>query len=113
MAEKKKNRLLEKNKKLRWLWFIALLIFPVFLWMIPSDFFDEGKVILCPSRFLFDVECFGCGMTRAIMHLHHFELEDAVYFNQFSVVVYPALVIIWFIWVRSNVKELGLLKQLA
>jgi len=38
-------------------------------------------------------------MTRAVMHLHHFDFDDAVYFNRGVFIVYPALVIIWCVWV--------------
>ena len=87
-------------------WLIILLLTPIVLWILPASFFDgEGGIILCPSRFLFDIECFGCGMTRAIMHFHHFEFEDAVFYNQGSLVIYPALVIIWGIWVKNAYKK--------
>jgi hypothetical protein len=97
------------RKKLEWAWLVALLIFPIALWILPADFFDgEGGVVVCPSRLFFDFECYGCGMTRAITHLHHGQLEDAVYYNLLSPIVYIALVVMWFIWVRSSMKTLGI-----
>ena len=110
MTKKKIPQFLDDNPPVRWLWLIALLLFPIFLWILPSDFFDSSDLILCPSRLFFGIECFGCGITRAIMHLHHFELEDALFYNLLSVVVYPGLIGIWVSWVYKNLKALGLIK---
>jgi hypothetical protein len=90
-----------ENQKIIKLWLFLLLIFPFFLWFLPADFFDNSQTILCPSRLFFDFECFGCGMTRAVQHLHHFQYEDAAYFNKGSFFVYPVLVIVWFKWLKD------------
>lgn len=99
------------NKTIQWIWLLMLLLTPIVLWVMPGDFFDNGKVILCPSRFLFDVECFGCGMTRAVMHMHHLEIEDAIYFNLGSVLVYPALIAVWVLWTYKAARRLGFLDR--
>ena len=101
-----------KYAQYEWVWLGLLLLTPFVLWVLPANFFDESDVILCPSRLFFKVECFGCGMTRAIMHFHHFEFDDALYFNQGSFVVYPALVVTWFLWVFKSYKRYKLLPQL-
>lgn len=87
------------------LWLTALLLFPFVLWLLPAGYFDKGTSI-CPSLFLFDIECFGCGITRAIMYLHHLDIEEAVYYNQFVLFVYPALVLIWFYWVKTAYRHI-------
>lgn len=98
----------DSRKKLEWLWLAALLLFPIVLWILPSTFFDgPDGVVVCPSRLFFNIECYGCGMTRAITHLHHGELEDAVYYNFLSPIVYLVLVALWFVWVRRSFKRLG------
>ena len=111
MTKKKLPQFLDDNPPARWLWLIALLLFPIFLWVLPSDFFDSSNMILCPSRLIFGIECYGCGITRAVMHMHHFELEDALFFNVLSVVVYPGLVVVWCTWVFKNLKALGLIQR--
>lgn len=101
---------MQKNKPLQWIWLIALLAFPIVLWILPSDLFERGDgIILCPSRLFFDIECLGCGITRAVMHLHHFEFEEAIYFNYLVVLVYPALVYVWVLWTYRAAKRLDLL----
>ena len=110
MSEADKIPLL-KNRTIRWIWFGALLIFPIFLWIVPGDYFDDGEVILCPSRFLFDIECFGCGITRGVMNMHHFDYENALFHNKLSPIIYIALVVLWVIWVKENAQELGIIKK--
>lgn len=103
------NMKIRKNHIL-WAWFILLLLTPIVLWLLPADFFDNGQSI-CISKVFFNVECLGCGMTRAVMHLHHLELEDAIFYNQGSAVIYPALIVIWVMWVVKAARELGILRH--
>ena len=89
------------------IWFTLLLLAPLVLWALPADFFDaEDGFIICPSRAIFNFECLGCGMTRAIMHFHHFEFDDAIYYNRGSFLVYPALVAIWAVWTFKATKKI-------
>jgi hypothetical protein len=90
------------------IWLVILIAIPIILWILPSDYFDNSDLILCPSRLLFNFECLGCGMTRAVMHFHHFEFSEAFYYNYLSVIVYPGLFIVWFIWMRKVLKGLSI-----
>ena len=83
-----------------------LVILPFVLLILPANFFDNGKPI-CLSQILAGRECFGCGMTRGIMHLIHFELEEAFAYNILSFIVLPLLGLIWIQWF---IKELKLYK---
>ena len=65
-------RKLFNNKLFKLIFLIPLLIVPLVLFILPSDFFDEGDSV-CLSVMLFNIECYGCGMTRAIMHFIHFD----------------------------------------
>jgi len=44
-------------------------------------------------------------MTRAIMHIHHFEFTEGFYFNYLSFAVYPFLVYMWFQWTIAAMKR--------
>jgi hypothetical protein len=61
--------------------FLALLF-------LPKDYFDTGQSV-CVSVLLFDFNCFGCGMTRAIQHLIHLDFEGAYCYNKLSFIVLP------------------------
>ena len=66
----------------------------VFLFFLPADYFDSGQSV-CVSVFLFDMECFGCGITRGVMHLMHLDFEKAWEFNKLSYVVLPLSILLW------------------
>jgi hypothetical protein len=96
------------SKNVEKLWLLALLFTPFILWILPANFFDgEEGIILCPSRRFFNIECFGCGLSRAIMHLHHFDFENAAFYNIGSFVIYIGLIYVWFIWVKNTMTSLG------
>jgi hypothetical protein len=92
---------------LKKIWIAALIAVPVVLWILPAGSFDHTGVELCPSKFLFKVECFGCGMTRAVMHLHHFDWQEAVYYNYLVLVVYPILVFFWCRFMLQAIRGLS------
>lgn len=90
-----------------WLW--AKLIFfvavPLVLLILPATFFDDGPP-MCLSVILLDTECLGCGMTRGIMHLIHFDFTEAAYYNPGSFVVFPILAFFWAKWFLADLKSL-------
>jgi hypothetical protein len=70
-------------------------VLPIGLLLLPADFFDTGQS-LCFSQLFFQKECPGCGITRAVQHLIHFEFKMAWHFNKLVVLVLPMLIFIWF-----------------
>ena len=98
------------NKKILFtVWLVILVAFPIILWLLPGDFFDDGQIITCLSRLLFGLECLGCGMTRAVMHFHHFDFEEAFFYNYGVVIVYPLLVWLWFRWTKEAATTIGII----
>lgn len=77
-----------KEKVILIFWLLVLLVLPIVLLILPVDFFDSGESI-CLSVVLANTECYGCGMTRAIMHLIHFDFTGAWEFNKLSFIVFP------------------------
>ncbi|MFK7908881.1 MAG: DUF2752 domain-containing protein [Chitinophagales bacterium] len=72
-----------------------LIALPIVLLALPADFFDNGQSI-CISVLLLDMECYGCGMTRAIQHLIHLDIESAMHYNKISLFVLPCLIFLWY-----------------
>jgi Protein of unknown function (DUF2752) len=77
---------------------------PLILLILPSDYFDSGSS-KCLSVMLFDAECYGCGTTRAVMHLLHGDFIDAFYFNMTSFVVLPLLIYLWIKEMRKSMID--------
>jgi hypothetical protein len=84
---------------------VLFSIIPIVLLLLPSDYFDSGETV-CLSVRLFDMECWGCGLTRAIMHLIHLEFVEAYYFNPLSFIVFPFISIFVLIRMIKHVKTL-------
>lgn len=78
----------------------VLLAIPCVLWLLPASFFDDGPA-LCPSVLLLNTTCPGCGLTRGVMYLMHFDMEMALYYNPLSLVALPVMFLIWLRWVRG------------
>lgn len=70
----------------------GVVLTPVILFFLPIDFFDSGQSV-CLSRVFFDMECYACGLTRAGMHLIHFDFVGAYDFNPLIYLAVPAIVI--------------------
>lgn len=86
------------------IYFIILLLIPLVLIILPADFFNNGQSI-CLSIFLFDRECYGCGMTRAIQHIMHLDFYQAYIQNKLSFLVFPILALAWFSQVSAAYKK--------
>jgi hypothetical protein len=84
----------KQKKYISKVFLILILGTPFLLILLPSNYFDSGKS-MCLSISLFDRECFGCGITRAIMHLIHFDFSLAWKFNKLSYVILPILILFW------------------
>lgn len=81
---------------------IGYIIIPLVLIYLPANYFDSGKSI-CLSVVLLDTTCYGCGMTKAIMHLCHFDFQKAFDYNKLSFIVFP---ILCFLWVAGCIDEI-------
>jgi hypothetical protein len=92
---------------------LALIILtPITLMILPADFFDNGESV-CISKVFFDVECYACGMTRACMHLIHFEFEEAYAYHMMSFIVMPLLAVVWAQWFMKERKTYLRLRPLV
>ncbi len=80
------------------------------LLLLPANYFDSGDSI-CLSVLLLDMECYACGMTRAIMHIIHFDFIIAWEYNSIAFIVFPLLVYVWVDIFSRSLKRLKILKQ--
>ena len=87
-------------RSLRILFWVSV---PVILLLIPADSFDNGPV-MCVSRWWLGIECLGCGLTRGVMHLIHFDWAAAWGFNKMSFIATPLLAFLWIKWAMKDVQ---------
>jgi hypothetical protein len=72
----------------------GLLLFPVILFFIHLGWLKDQHSI-CLFKNITGHECFGCGMTRAILSAIHFQFAEAVHYNKLFEVVLPILIYFW------------------
>ncbi len=89
------------------LFYIAV---PVSLVILPVDFFDHGQAV-CLSVLLFHRECWGCGFTRAVMHMVHFDFDTALEYNRLAFIVLPMLAAMWLSFLIKELVYLYILNK--
>jgi hypothetical protein len=81
----------------RWASIVALAAIGILV-AVPESLWASAPAV-CLFRRLFDVECFGCGMTRALSAAAHGRLEAALGLNAGVVFVAPALILAALEWI--------------
>jgi hypothetical protein len=84
----------EDKKLFKRIKFIGLLLFPIILFFIPLEWLKNQHSI-CLFKSITGHECYGCGMTRAILSAIHFKFAEAIQYNKLFLVVLPLLIYIW------------------
>ena len=72
----------------------ALLLIPVLLYYIPLEWLKNQHSV-CLFKNITGNECYGCGMTRAILSAIHFHFADAFLYNKLYLIVLPVLIYVW------------------
>ena len=83
-----------KERLSRCIKLFLLLSLPVVCYLIPVDGIYNGESI-CLFTNIFGVECWGCGITRAIFSALHFRFAEAWEYNRLVVIVLPLLLLVW------------------
>ncbi|HVT46087.1 MAG TPA: DUF2752 domain-containing protein [Thermoanaerobaculia bacterium] len=79
---------------LRLVFSAALLAIPIAGILLPTEILERAPTI-CLIRIVAGIECWGCGMTRAISALLHGDIRRAVDFNPRVLFVFPLLLALW------------------
>ena len=69
------------------------------------------SLIPCPFYTLFGFQCAGCGMTRAAHELLHGHVQQALHYNELSIIVLPLMTValaryIYLWWHHDNPPQL-------
>ena len=84
---------------------IAVVLLPLALYFIPRESLFEHTHTLCLVHNLTGEECWGCGMTRALVSLLYLDFDAAWAYHRGVVVVAPLLVWIWAKWIYNEVRR--------
>ena len=67
-------------KKIRFYRFIIYLLLLIFIYSVPLEWIDNQR--LCIWYHLFNLDCLGCGFTRAFFHFMHAQFYEAFAYNK-------------------------------
>jgi hypothetical protein len=101
---------LKDNIPVRQISLSGFIILPAVLFAIPLEWLKNQNSI-CLFKNITGHECFGCGMTRAILSAIHLHFADAFHFNKLFLIVLPILIYIWlknvvYLWQKDS-REKG------
>lgn len=88
----------------------AYIIIPIVVLSSPREQMMSGDTICLIKRF-FGVECWGCGLTRAVYLVFRGELSAAWGYNRLIIVTIPLLLVLWVCGVVRQTKLLIKLKN--
>lgn len=78
---------------------IFAIAFGTFFYFFNNNPSHEGSAFIrCPSNALLGVNCPGCGSQRALHHLFHLEIEQALQYNGLLILFFPLLMYVLAIW---------------
>lgn len=85
----------------------ALFLLPFLLFMVSLDDL-ESKHSICLVKNLFGIECYGCGITKAVIACVQLDLARAFNYNKLIVIVMPLII---YLAIKEIVKSIKILKQ--
>ncbi len=98
---------LKDFRTLRYLKVILISLFPFILRLLPLEWIRNQQSI-CLIKNITGHECWGCGMTRAVLSVINFQFTDAWLYNKLVIIVLPLLV--W-IWAKTLYESWHLMKE--
>lgn len=96
------GRAVRSSAKIRLAGYVAL---PILLYCIPRSWIFDGHTV-CLIHNFFGKECPGCGMTRAMFSLMHFDFAAAWSYNRIVFIVAPLLLYLYLKEVYKTIGEL-------
>jgi len=88
----------------------VLFLLPFLLSMVSLDKL-ESRHSICLVKNLFGVECYGCGITKAIIACVQLDFTRAFNYNKLIVIVMPLIIFLSVKEVVKNVKMLRINKN--
>ena len=81
-----------------------LFLLPFLLSMLSLDRL-EGKHSICLFKNLFGIECYGCGITKAVIAAIQLDFIRAFNYNRLIIIIMPLIIYLWGKEIVRCVKE--------
>lgn len=78
----------------------GVVAIPAVLFFIPLGWLSAQPSI-CIYKCITGHECFGCGITRAVLLVLHFQYNRALELNKLIIIVFPILSMVW---IKNTIK---------
>ena len=85
----------------------VLFVLP-FLFSILSLDVLESRHSICLFKNVFGIECYGCGITKAVIAFIQLDFIRAFNYNKLIVIVMPLII---YLWIKETVKCVKILKN--
>lgn len=72
---------------------ILMFFIIVFIYFLPICSSDFSSFSFCLHRYLFNIDCPGCGIVRALNSIMHFNIIDAYKYNYSVFALFPYLLL--------------------
>ncbi|MBQ4126698.1 MAG: DUF2752 domain-containing protein [Alistipes sp.] len=83
---------------------VVVALTPLCVYIIPKWWLFDESHTLCLFHNLTGHDCWGCGMTRALVSVAYLDFYGAWHYNRAVVIVAPLLLYLWLRWVYNLVK---------
>ena len=80
-----------------------IILLGVLFFCIPKDYLGDTYPI-CLFKIIFNRECIGCGTTRAVWSVLHFNFKEAFEYNKLIVLTFPLLTWCVLKWILKEEK---------
>jgi len=84
----------------------VMMLAPIIMILTPISSIENKSFCLYTN--LLGFHCPGCGMTRAMFSIMHFQFNIAIRYNKLVILVFPILI---YYWMQYFIKILFILKE--
>ena len=86
---------INSNKSKNIILLLTYITLPILLFFLPLEWLNKQHSI-CLIKNIFGIECYGCGITRAIISGVQLDFTKAIEYNKMVIIVLPLFIYEWF-----------------
>lgn len=84
---------------------IIILTLPIWCIILANILASAHLKHFCLIKLITNIECWGCGMTRAVAALSQFDFRGAYEFNHGIIIVVPVMFLLWGIIIYYEFRD--------